>query len=62
LEQAGNNIYLETIRMYMMNGRMHEAVRLYLSLEQTLKQELRLLPDPRIAEAIRNGDPLALLP
>jgi len=60
LDPLREDISLEAIRMYIANGRMNEAVRQYRSLEQMLKQELGTLPDPRIAEAIRNGDPLAL--
>jgi two-component system LytT family response regulator len=62
LDPLREDISLEAIRIYMANGRMNEAVRQYRSLEQMLKQELGTLPDPRITEAIRNGDPLALAP
>jgi len=60
LDPLREDISLEAIRMYIANGRMNEAVRQYRSLEQMLKQELGTSPDPRIAEAIRHGDPLAL--
>lgn len=62
LDPLREDISLEAIRIYMANGRMNEAVRQYRSLEQMLKQELGTLPDPRIAAAIRNADPLALSP
>jgi len=53
-EPYSENICLEQLRLYMLQGRKSKAVKLYYSFKNRLEQELGISIDSRLTEAIRN--------
>lgn len=53
-EPYNENVYLELLRLYMLQGRRSKAVKLYYSFKNRLEQELGINIDSRLTEAIRS--------
>lgn len=53
-EPYNENIHLELLRLYMLQGRRSKAIKLYYSFKNRIEQELDISIDSRLTEAIRN--------